>query len=117
MTKQPVAPILTETQPRESVNIRFQLVFAADNTPIRCPGFIVAPGLTVTLKGVNGVTANAHNAFVGETPEELATTAAQVVLPAADVQVNYPVDNLAEIWCMGKAGDGLLITVTGASVG
>ena len=117
MAKQTAPPVLTETQPRESINLRFQLIFANTDQPQRCPAFIVAPGLTVTLKGVNGSTANAHNAFAAETPEELLTTQAQLVLPTADVQVDYPVDNLAEIWCMGTAGDGLLISVIGASVG
>lgn len=108
---------LAESQPRGSFNIRFQLQFLVSGAVIRCPGFVVAPGQVVTVKGVNGSVVNTHTAFIGESPEILRTTSAQVVLPNADVSVSYPVDNLIEIFAQGVAGDGLLITVQSPSVG
>jgi hypothetical protein len=106
---------LVELQPRAATNIRIPQVLAATGVAQNCPSVPVAPGLTVTLIGVVGQAANAHDVFVASYPEELAAGGGRRVPAGAEVQ--YPVDNTGQIWFQGTAADGLLITVTGVAVG
>jgi len=75
----------------------------------------VAPGITVTLIGFNGQTANAHDVFVSSYPEDLLAGGGRRVPAGAEVQ--YPVDNTGHIWFMGQTPDGLLVAMTGVAVG
>jgi hypothetical protein len=113
----PIALPLAQEQPGPSLNLRFQLVFAVTGQPVQCPGFIVAPGMGVTLYPVNGTAVNTNPCYVADYPEALGTSSA-VTLPAGgDVTKGWPVDHTGSIWASGTAGDGLLVTIQMASIG
>ena len=106
---------LAELQPHSAINERFQFVAAAANVAYKVPEFSVSPGLTVTLFGFNGSANNAKQLTFGEQWE--VGKPGQHYLAAGEA-LAVPVDDLGEIWWMAaQAGDGLLITVTGESVG
>lgn len=100
-------PATPQIGPRRAINQAYQIVFLADDTPIRFPFVIVPLGCSVAVRGDNGSGANANPAFVGDNPQELN----QTITP--DTEINYPSDNLGQIWAMGKAGDGLIAYVRG----
>lgn len=84
--------------------------FAADNTPLPCPGYIVPSGCQVRIRANNGTSAgNTQAAFVAEYRERLTTGQGTPLAPFDDIQLQ--VSNLAQVWAMGKAGDGLVISV------
>lgn len=121
MAKPLVLP-LAQQQPGPSLNIRFQIIFAVPNVAVNVPGFRCAPGTSIELRTTNGITLNTAPVFIAETPEGLGLgTGARggiALPPGADVTLPWPVDNTAEIWCMGGAeGDGLLISIQQASIG
>lgn len=102
---------LAQQQPGPPINVRFQLVFKATNTPVQCPAFVVPPGASITLRTVNGATVNANECFVAERYALLGTSS-QMAFPAgADVSLPWPVQNTAEIFAQGTMGDGLLVMV------
>lgn len=106
---------LAELQPHEAINVRFQLPIPGTNTPQRAPGFAVAPGLTVTLLGWNGSANNAQNVYFADAPHKLGVSGQHWIAPGESLE--FPVDDLSQIWFQGTAADGLLITVTGVAVG
>lgn len=106
---------LQQNQPRPAVNESFQVLFANDNQPVSFPGFVVEPGLSVTLRGVNGVTANAAACYAATYADGLTHPGKRTITP--DTEINFPTQNLASIWVMGKTGDGVLATVNGAPIG
>jgi hypothetical protein len=119
MAKPPAPPQLTELQPRNAVNIVIQLIFAATGVPMKFPAVAVPPGLTVGLTGTNGTVANTANAYAASYPENL-TQAGRVVIPptlSPQSEVQFPADNLGQIWVMGTAGDGVVATIRGAAIG
>lgn len=106
-------------QPRNAVNIVIQLIFAATNVPQKFPAVKVPLGLTVGLTGTNGSAANAQNAYAASYPENL-TGVGRVVIPPSispESEVQYPADNLGQIWVMGTQGDGVVATIRGAAIG
>lgn len=97
--------------------VQFQIVFAATNKPQQVPVFQVAPGMSVTVQGINGQAVNANPCYIGEFPESLGTSSSRVVPAGGDVTVPWPVNNTGQIWAQGTAGDGLLVLIQQAQVG
>jgi hypothetical protein len=106
---------MAQSEPRNAVNVSIQLVFAADNIPQRFPAFQVPKGLSVSLRGVSGSDVNKSTAFAGLYAEQLGGSGQYTI--SSDTEVTFPADNLCQIWCMGKEGDGLVASVRGSSVG
>lgn len=119
MAKAQPAPPLVEMQPRNAVNIVLQLIFAATGVPMKFPAIRVPAGLTVGLTGTNGSAANAQSAYAASYPENLTGIGRVVVPPSISPQneVQFPADNLGQIWVMGTAGDGVVATIRGAAIG
>jgi hypothetical protein len=115
-----LAPVpLTESQPHKATNITIQLIFAQTNVPQKFPAVVIPPGLSAALMGTNGTGANAQQAYVADYPEKLTGAGRVVVSPSvsASAEVTYAADNLGTIWAMGTAGDGILASIRGVSVG
>jgi len=108
---------LVESDPRGAINEVVQIIFAATNVPQRFPPLAVPPGVGVSLRGVNGATVNTNDAYVARYQDSLNGAGRMVIAPSFSTSVSYPADNLGQIWCMGTAGDGLLASIAGVSVG
>jgi len=117
MAAKTIMPVLAQMQPRNSLNLSFQLIFAADNQPVNAPAFVVPPGASVTLRSINGSAINAQGCSISDHYEGVGRSGALFLPPGADVSVPWPVDNTNQIWVSGKAGDGLLISVQASQVG
>jgi hypothetical protein len=97
---------------RQPVNIAFNLVLAADNTPTPCVAFLVPPGTTVRVRAHNGkdegnlkpirVATNAPDALTG--PYELL---------GPNNEIQFPVNNTGNIYICGAKDDGAVITIKG----
>ena len=112
---------LQQSEPRPAINISIQLYFLVTNQPIRFPPLTIPKGLSVTLRGVNGAAINANPAYVGNYADQLlggtTTHNSGRLSISPDTAQSYPCDNLAQIWAMGTAGDGLLASIFAASIG
>jgi hypothetical protein len=104
-----------QTQPRRAVNLVFQVVFKGLNVPQSFPAMQVQPGLTVTLRGVNGNRVNTADAYGAMYAEQLSEPGRYTISP--DTEVAFPCDSLNQIWVMGAAGDGIQATIRGNAVG
>jgi hypothetical protein len=107
-------PRLAELEPHSAVLASFQIFFAAANTPQNLPAFQMQPGQSAQLVARKGSAVNAGDLRLSNFYEGLA--GGYQVLGPGDA-VTPTVDNLAELWAQGAIGDGLLIVITGPSVG
>jgi len=88
----------------------YQFIVAANNTPQPGPCYLVPPGCVVRLRGNNGQAAgNTKPVFVAEYREKLANNQGAPIYPSDDIQMQ--IDNLAKLWFMGTAADGVVISV------
>jgi hypothetical protein len=115
MAKRMATP-LAQLQPREAINLSAQTILAANNAPQQCPPFVVPAGATVTLRPWGRTGQNTGVINVGKYYED-AQFGSFALIPAADVVLPWPVDNTGEIWIMGVANDGVVVSVTANSVG
>ncbi len=94
-----------------AVDQTFSVVLAADNVPQVCHGYQVPEGATVRVRANNGTTAgNSAVIFVASNRRALLQGLGKPLAPLDDVL--NPVSNTAQIWIMGKAGDGVVIGIT-----
>lgn len=112
------APLpLAQSEPGPPTNVNFQIVFTTTGKRYQGPGFAVPPGCSVTIEPVNGTTLNADPCYIAQYSDAIGTSAARVIVAGTgDVVVSWPVANLAEIYCSGAAGDGILIKVQGGGI-
>ena len=107
---------LAKTQTRRAINQNYQMIFAQTNLPQRFPGVIVPPGLSVSLRGQNGSPAgNSASCYASSNFNNVKGPKAYTITP--DTEIDYPADNLAQIWVMGTAGDGVIASIRGHSIG
>jgi hypothetical protein len=92
------------------------MIIAVTGLPQRFPGFIVPEGLSVSLRGHNGLaTGNAASVYVGQHQEYANPAYGRVITP--DTEIQFPVDHTGQIWVYGTAGDGVVCTVSGVPIG
>jgi hypothetical protein len=106
---------LEQLQPRGAVNFSMQVIFAATNVPQLLPPLHVPPGLSVTLGGTTPNGNNLASASAAYYPEQVGGAGAYLIAPGGSVTL--PVDNLGRIWVVGTKGDGLAVSMRGASIG
>ena len=75
----------------------------------------VQPGHTVLVRGHNGGAGNTNNVRVSRWAESLGSIGGNSITP--DTEIVFPVDNLCNIFAVGTAGDGLIITVQQQRIG
>ena len=86
------------------------LVFAADNVPVVVPAYRVPSGCTVRVRANNGQYAgNQAIAFVAADSSALLAGHGTPLAPLDDVA--FPVDNTCRVQAMGKAGDGVVVSI------
>ena len=76
---------------------------------------VVPPGHTVLVRGHNGGAGNTNNVRVSRWAESLGSIGGNSITP--DTEIVFPVDNLCNIFAVGTAGDGLIITVQQQRIG
>lgn len=104
------------SQPRGAINQSVRMIFTATGTPQVSQPVFVPPNCNVYVRGHNGTaTGNSAPCRVALSPEGLmlSSPAGDVITP--DTEINYPVDNLVQIWGVGTAGDGLIISIRAGS--
>lgn len=106
---------LVSAQPRAAVNVTLPITIAADNTPMKLPGLQVPAGLGVSLRGATKLGANVSVVRVSTDPDELRQGGGRVITP--DTEIGFPCNHLGELWYMGTAADGLIVTISGVPVG
>jgi hypothetical protein len=108
---------LAQNEPGPPTNFNVQIIFGVTGQRYQAPGFIVPPGCTVTVEPVNGTDLNVNPCYVAQDSAAIGTNRARVIVAGTgDVVVPWPVANLAEIYCSGTDGDGLLIKVQGGGI-
>ena len=100
--------------PQGATNIRIPVLIAQTGVVQPVPGVHIPPGAKVILGGYHGQAVNAADVWVGSSPEEVANGGRRV---PAGYELEYPVDNTAQIFVKGTQGDGLLISVVIPIVG
>jgi hypothetical protein len=98
--------------PRSAINQSVRMIFAVTGVAQVSQPVHVPANCNVYIRAHNGTASgNTAPARVALNPEGLAlgSSSGDVVTP--DTEINYPVDNLAQIWGVGTAGDGLIISI------
>jgi hypothetical protein len=96
---------------QSAINRSVLVILAATGVPQPVPGLLVPPGApTVRVRGGNGTpTGNTGVVRVALYREALAGTGGEPITP--DTEIIYPLDNLAQLWVAGTAGDGISVSV------
>jgi len=106
---------LMEFSPQGATNIRFSVALKAAGVPQSLPAYHVPPGARVILGGYWNQNSNTSNIWVGKSPEELASGGRLLL---SGNEIDFPVDNLGEVWVKGSIlGDGVSVTIIVPVVG
>jgi hypothetical protein len=113
----PLGPVaaLVSSQPRRAVNNTINTVIAQTGVPQVLPAVIVPAGLSVALRGSTAAGVNAGVVRVALYPDVLLSGGGRVITP--DTEISFPVDHLGQIWIIGTAADGLVVTISGVPIG
>jgi hypothetical protein len=96
--------------PQAAINTSIQVIFAATGVPQPLPGIRVPVQATVRIRAHNGTNAgNAAPCRAALYREALTGTGGDVMTP--DTEIIYPLDNTAQVWVVGTAGDGVLCSI------
>lgn len=88
----------------------YALKLSASGVPQPAPGYLVPAGCQVRIRANSGTTAgNAGVVFFAEYREKLTNGQGTPMAPFDDVQVQ--VANLANLWFLGQANDGVVLSV------
>lgn len=101
------------TQPRGAINQWQRVIFAVSGVPQVAQPVFVPPNCLVYIRAHNGTLAgNQHVCRVATNPQALsggiAGTGGNAITP--DTEINFPVDNHGQIWAVGTALDGIIIS-------
>jgi hypothetical protein len=104
----PSSPLL------RSINRTYSVIVASTGIPQPCPPSAVEPGAQVSVRAHNGTTAgNTDPVFTALYREALFAGGGDAITP--DTEINYPVDNIGQIWVTGTAGDGIKVSIRAAA--
>lgn len=94
-----------------AVNISIRTIIETTGVPLRSTGVFVPQGATVRVRAHNGTTTgNSAPVRLGSYREMLLEESVGDVL-TPDTEIIFPVDNLAQIWVTGTAGDGIIVSI------
>lgn len=98
--------------PRAAINQSVKMIFAATGTPQMSQPVHVPAGSTVYIRAHNGAAAgNTAICRVALSREGLVAGSAAGDTLTPDTEINYPVDNLGQIWAVGTQNDGIIISI------
>jgi hypothetical protein len=98
--------------PRKAINYSVRMIFAVTGVPQVSQAIYVPPGTSVSIRAHNGLpTGNTAPCRVAQSREELllSATSGDVITP--DTSISFPVDNLGQVWAVGTAGDGIILSI------
>jgi SH3-like domain-containing protein len=98
-------------RPAPSVNYSFKIVFATTGVPQVFPSLRIAPGWAVSVRGNNGTTGGNANAIYVARKRSALLLPTQTETVTPDTEISFPVDNVGQIWAVGTAGDGAIVSV------
>jgi len=101
---------------KKNINRTFKAVIATTGVPQPLPPVNVENAASVAIRGYNGTTGNAQPVWSGLHRESV-TPLGQGDPITPDTEINYPVDNLGQIWICGTAGDGVVVSIRATGFG